>query len=156
MIECQIPQDILKYKAKFVAGLTARQAVFGFFGVISGLGSYFTILSGVPSQPRLYITALIVIPFILFGFINPFGMPMEKAIAQIVMDNFVVPANRLNETIHPEYEQYRKGQLTLSNTQMEENEDDDNKDKKKKTKKSNTNNKKTKTIKKSKTYKSIR
>ena len=30
MIECQIPQDILKYKAKFIAGLTARQAVFGF------------------------------------------------------------------------------------------------------------------------------
>lgn len=132
MIECQIPQDILKYKAKFIAGLTARQAVFGFLGIISGLGSYFTILSKIPSQPRLWITAVIVLPFLLFGFIRPLGMSMEKAIAQIVIDNFIAPANRVNETIHPEYEK----QLSLLSPKKREN--------------------KSKTIKKSKEYKSIK
>ena len=152
MIECPIPQDILKYKSKFIAGLTARQAVCGFLGVVTGLSCYFTIFSNIPSQPKMYITALIVLPFILFGFINPFGMPMEKALSQILIDNFITPANRINETIRPEYEKYKNGLLTLSEDAQVE-EEINNKGKKKKT--SDKTNKK-KPIKKSKEYKSIR
>ena len=148
MIECAIPQDILKYKTKFIGNFSVRETVCIGLGGMAALASYFTLLSGLGTQPRMYISAFIAVPFFLFGFFKPLGQPLEKILIQIVYDNFICPPIRKYEIRRPEYENYLKDKPALG---IVDSEELDGKSKKKKKKNSQEIK-----IAKSKEYKSIR
>lgn len=144
MIECAMPHDILKYKAKFIMNFTVREFVCLTTGGISCLLSYFTFLKNIPG--RMYLAALIAVPFFLIGFTHPFGQPFEKIVGQIIFDNFICPVKRQYEIRHPEYEAFLQfGKITTEPTEESDK-------KKKSPKKQQTKEKK---IKKSKEYKAI-
>lgn len=108
MIECAIPQDILKYKAKIVGNFSAREAVGLASGIIVGLGAYFTFLSDLSMDAKMYISAFLMVPFFLLGFLNPMGQPLEKYLGKVIYDNFICPSIRRKEVKYPEYELYKK------------------------------------------------
>ena len=109
MIEANIPQDILKYKTKFIANFSVRETIFLAAGAIAGVSSYITFLSEMPKDVRMYGAAGIAIFLFMFGFCKPFGLPLEKAIFIIIMDNFIYPPKRYKDVKFSEYEKYRKG-----------------------------------------------
>ena len=107
MIEAPIPQDILKYKAKFIGNFSTRETICLGTGIIGSVAGYLTWFSGFENgtvrSSLAFVCALIPIAF---GFIRPYEMPLEKAILYAVVENYIWPAKRLKETRHPEYEKY--------------------------------------------------
>lgn len=109
MLECQMPQDILKYKAKVIGGFTAREAVFLFVGGVIGIISNLTFLMSTAWLIKVVVTAFLVLPIWAFGFIQLFDLPLEKALGQIIFDNFICPMKRTNSILYPEYNKFRNG-----------------------------------------------
>lgn len=147
MIECPIPQDILKFKSKFIAGFSGREVTFLMAGAGAALAMFFKILDGtaMETMTKIYISAFCAIPFFLFGFAKPLGQPLEKVLIQIVVDNFLAPPMRPYEIRRPQFEAFSRGHESFSQ----------NKEEGKKKGKSKKNSKEIK-IAKSKEYKAIR
>ena len=79
MVECPIPQDILKYKPKFIMSLSVRETVFGALGVGLGLLSYFSWTSEFENQDmKMFVSFLVILPFFLIGFVKLYEQPFEK------------------------------------------------------------------------------
>lgn len=108
MIECAIPQDILKYKTKFIGNFTVREVACLSVGTAVGLTCYFTLFGGLSSTTKMYASAICMVPFFLFGFLKPLGQPLEKFLAQVIFDNFVCPPIRKYEVRYPEYEKFQR------------------------------------------------
>lgn len=103
----QMPQDILKYEAKFISNFSVRQCIFYSVGTVLGLAVFFSPIS-VSMQTRAVICAAICLPFYLWGTVKPFGQPLEKIIIPFVIDNMITPRTRVNEVHFPEFEMMRK------------------------------------------------
>lgn len=166
MIEANMPQDILKYKTKFIGNFSMRETVCGGIGIAVALWGYFGIFSSFSSTVRMGGSACICLPFLLAGFWKPMGMTFEKALTTIVVDNFIAPAKRKYEVKHPDYIKYlQTGELPKTaeelakETAEAEAEEETGKKKKKKNKKQkeqkNSSQKKVKIIA-SKEYKAIK
>lgn len=107
MVECPIPQDILKYKSKFIANLSVRETVFGGLGVGLGLWSYFGWTKGLESQDlKMFISFLVILPFFLIGFVKLYDQPFEKIAMTLVIENFIYPLKRKKEVHFREFEKY--------------------------------------------------
>lgn len=104
MIGAQMPQDILKYEAKFALGLTARKCVYYGLGVAAGLFGFFTLGASFSMNTRSIITCILCIPFFLWGTAKPFGENPEKVVIPFIIDNFLAPAVRVKEIHFSEYE----------------------------------------------------
>lgn len=112
MIERPVPQDILKYKTKFAAGLSLREFGWGVGGVVVALICFFYIFAGISNmQTKAVISACFTLPFFLVGFVKIMDMPFEKAITQIFIENFIYPPIRKYEIHYPEMEKYKKKEL---------------------------------------------
>lgn len=109
MIECAIPQDILKYKAKVVGGFAAREAVCLFIGAVLGFFGFFTFGKYFDNATaKIIVTAAFAMPAFVVGFVKPLGQPFEKIAWVIVEDNFLTPMKLLKEIRHPELEKYER------------------------------------------------
>lgn len=106
MIEVNMPQDIMKYKTKFVGNFSLRESICAFLGVSAGLFGWFTLFADFAENPRMICTAILVFPFLAAGFFKPLGMTAEKALTTVFVDNFLAPAKRKYEVHHPEYEKF--------------------------------------------------
>lgn len=132
MIECPIPQDILKYKTKFIANFSIRETVCLGLGGIAGALGYILFFKNMGMYPKMYLSAILAVPFFLFGFLKPLGQPLEKILVQVIYDNFICPPIRKYEIRYPEYEKFIKSGIQLSNSIAEENSKKTSKKKKKK------------------------
>lgn len=111
MVERPMPQDVMKFKAKLMGNFTARQVVWGMLGVAACVGCFFGFgdkIGANTTQMKIIICAIPSIPFFLIGFMPIMGMPMEKVLIPIIVDNFIAPAIRKKEIHNPEYEKYMK------------------------------------------------
>lgn len=154
MIECPMPQDVLKYKSKFIMNFSAREATCILIGAGLGLLGYFKLFESINGNLRIYLSVpLFLIPFV-FGFFRPLGQPLEIILKQVVVDNFLYPPTRVYEIKHPEFEKYHEKRNFELLYELHEFEEDT---KNKKRKKKNSNKKKDEIkIKKSKEFKGIR
>lgn len=134
MIECPIPQDILKYQAKVIGGFSAREAICLFIGGVCGIAAFFTIGSTISDiTVKIIITAIFALPGFIFGFVKPLGQPFEKIVGVIIQDNFLTPTKLVKEIRHPELEKYeRTRQWMLSEEYLSEEAKAEGKGKKKK------------------------
>lgn len=107
-IGAQMPQDILKYEAKFVANLSIRQCIFYGLGVVVGLAIFFTIATPLPIKVRSLACAAGCLPFFLWGSFKPFGQPLEKVIGPFIKDNILSPPIRKKEIHFSEFEAERR------------------------------------------------
>lgn len=109
MVSAPIPQDILKYKAKFVGNFTTRELIFGLLGLLAiFLTNKYVFHMSFSLQEldsmQVALAALPGIPFFLLGWWKPFGQPLEKIFIPTIVDNFLAPAIRKKEIHFPEYE----------------------------------------------------
>lgn len=111
MIAQPMPQDILKYKAKFALNLTTRQCVCYGVGIACVLLGMFTIFPALISDMkiRMMVSAALGVPAFLWGSLMPFGQPMEKIIGPFIQDNILNPSLRVKEIHFPEVEADRTG-----------------------------------------------
>lgn len=137
MVECPMPQDILKRKSKFIANLSVREVCCAACGLAVGLLGYFSWFSGIEETTlRQGLTALCVIPPILIGFVKLYDQPFEKIAPTIVFDNFICPVKRKKETHFREFEKYESTHYWIkADPEEAENETDGSKKTKKKKKK---------------------
>ncbi len=123
MVESPMPQDILKYKAKFIANFTARQVVFVMVGVAVGIATWF-MTGGLAMNVRIVVAGIVGALFASPGFIFIFGQPIEKVLPAIITDNFLAPAVRKKETHFPELEKFERSRAWRTaeeNAEAEEN-----------------------------------
>lgn len=137
MVECPMPQDILKRKSKFIANLSVREVCCGACGVAFGLLGYFSWFKGIEAQNvRQMLSMLCILPFLLVGFVKLYDQPFEKIAPTIVFDNFICPVKRKKETHFREFEKYESTRYWIKPDPEEaEEETDDSKKAKKKKKK---------------------
>ena len=94
MIEIEIPKDISKYEAKLVASFTTRQVA---CLVIAGAITVPTFLALGKVAPRdvcSIVVLLEAIPFVLLGWIKPYGMNFEQFIRTAFISNVLSPKKR--------------------------------------------------------------
>ena len=109
MIEQSMPQDILKYKSKFIANFSLREMGCASVGIGLGLLCYFSWAKNVPSQDfRMFLSFLTIMPFLLVGFVKIYGLPFEQIVPVIIIDNFLSPPKKKKEIHYPEFEKYEK------------------------------------------------
>lgn len=95
MIEIEIPKDINRYEAKLVAGLTTRQTAF--LAMACGVGiPLYSILekASIPSDARILIMIIAVLPFLAMGWVKPYGMAFEKFIQSAFASHVLSPPKR--------------------------------------------------------------
>lgn len=120
-----MPKNILQYKAKTVGPFTTRQILFGGVGIAVIFLFAIYIFADAPEAVRKYGSALLGVPFMAFGFVNIYGLPLEKILPLIIRENILLPQNRYYKTEYTE--------ILLNQDQLEE-EPTDKKTKKKKKK----------------------
>lgn len=109
MIECNMPQDILKYEAKFVGNFTMRQTIWGGIGIAGALVGFFVFFKETSDvSTRIIASAAIALPFFAMGFLKIFGQPLEKSLAVIIMDNLIKPAKRPYKREYPTLAKWEK------------------------------------------------
>lgn len=124
MVESPIPQDILKYKGKFVGNLSTRETVCGALGVGMALGGYFIWFADVADDNvKMLLCSLICLPFFLVGFLKIYDQPFEKIAPTLIKENFIYPAKRKKEVHFPEFEKYEKTRYWLSEAEKAEEEE---------------------------------
>lgn len=99
MVQGPVPQDILKYKTKFVGNFTTREVIWGTLGVLWALAARFVFFTdGKYDAVR---TPLMVVPAVIcfvIGWAKLYEQPIEKVLPEIIFSNFVAPAKRLKVT----------------------------------------------------------
>lgn len=122
MIERPMPQDIMKFKAKMMMGLTGKQLLCVIIGAVLALIGYFTVGCHFKSnQLKIIISAIPAIPPLIVGFMPIMGMPFEKVAKPMLIDNFIAPAVRKKEIHHPGYEKWAKkkyGEVDLEDMEL--------------------------------------
>ena len=121
MVECPMPQDILKRKSKFIANLSVREVGCAAIGVGLGALCYFSWCSGLDNGSlKRFLTVLCILPFLLVGFIKIYDQPFEKIAPNIIFDNFICPVKRRKETHFKEFEKYESTRYWIKNPEVEE------------------------------------
>ena len=98
MLEGQIPKDVRKYEAKFVGPFTLRQAIFFIVACVVGYVFYKVFSQLFDMQTALAICAILVLPFLAFGWIKPYGMPLEKFLQGALISTVLAPHHRKYKT----------------------------------------------------------
>lgn len=93
-IEKEIPRDISKVETKFAGPFTVRQLVCGIPGLGLAVGCYFLLRAYVPNDVNFFIDLVIALPFLLCGWIKPYGIPFEKFASIVFVSQFLAPKNR--------------------------------------------------------------
>lgn len=104
MIEIEIPKDINKYEAKLVGPFTTRQTICFVLACVCGIPTFLFLKDKVPTDVASIVTMIIFIPFVLVGWVKPYGMTFEKFAQTAFISNFVAPAKRKYVTMN-QYEQ---------------------------------------------------
>lgn len=114
MIECAMPQDILKRKSKFIANFTVREVCCTAVSFTLGMISYFSWCKDIESYDlKILITMIVILPFLLIGFIKVYDQPFEKLAPNIIIENFIYPIKRKKETHFNEFEKYESTRYWL-------------------------------------------
>ena len=109
MVERPIPQDILKYKQKAIGNFSAREVIFGGIGLTVILICSLTVFKDIASiKERAILSAIPALPLFAIGFIKLYGLPLEKILFTIILDNFINPIKRKKEVHYKEFEKREK------------------------------------------------
>lgn len=98
MIEIQIPKDIRKYEAKLIGPFTLRQLICFILGCIVAYVVY-TLMSKINlSEDAMPIAMVSCAPVLAFGWIKPYGMPLEKFLQTALISTLLAPTERKYKT----------------------------------------------------------
>lgn len=100
MIEIEIPEDIRKYEAKFVGPFTLRQAVCFAAGCVLAVPTYLIISKFAPTDVAAFACIIVSAPFLVCGWVQPYGMTMEQFAKTAFVSNILAPTKRKYKTVN--------------------------------------------------------
>lgn len=95
MIQRKIPRDIGSYEPKTWGPFTTRQAICLVPAAILDIALY-SFFKEIPGY--YYILVLVSLPFLLLGWVKPYGLPFEKFLKVTFINNFLAPKTRKYKT----------------------------------------------------------
>lgn len=100
MIEIEIPKDMNKYEAKLFGPFTTRQTICFVIACVLGIPTFLFLRERVVTDVASIVTMIVFIPFILVGWIKPYGMHFEDFARSAFISNFLAPNKRKYVTIN--------------------------------------------------------
>ena len=100
MIEIEIPKDINKYEAKLVGPFTTRQTACFVCACALGIPTFLFLRDKVPTDLASILTMIVFLPFVLIGWVQPYGMKFEQFARTAFISNFIAPAKRKYVTMN--------------------------------------------------------
>lgn len=94
MIQGEIVQNIKKYKPKFIGPFTLRQFICIAISAVFVLGIYFSLKWLLETEALLMVCVLAAMPFVACGWIEPYGVPLEKFALSLIRSKILTPQNR--------------------------------------------------------------
>lgn len=124
MIERRIPKDITKYESSQVLGLTTRQLIFTAPALALGFLSYYLICVkwGMDINVMIPVCLMVMLPFIIFGWVKPYGMRMEQYIGKALKNIFSDEPHRKykeNNAWTPVYAEMKQPEFRLTKSEKE-------------------------------------
>ena len=99
MIEIEIPKDIRKYESKLVGPLTTRQTICAVITCATAFCIY-KVTAFLPSDFRFILVGICVTPFLLLGWVKPYGMKFEQFVSTAFVSTIISPKHRKYKTIN--------------------------------------------------------
>jgi len=100
MIEIEVPKDITKYEAKLVASFTTRQVGCLAIAGVLAVPSFLLLRDVLPRDAATLLILIIVLPFILLGWVKPYGMNFEQFVRSAFISNVLAPKKRKYVTMN--------------------------------------------------------
>lgn len=97
MLEAQTPMDIRKYDAKLVGPFTTRQLVCFVGGAVLSYGCY-KLFGNILGNTTFYVSCVVALPFLVCGWIKPYGMPFERFFQSAFVSTVLAPKHRKYKT----------------------------------------------------------
>lgn len=105
MIEIEVPKDIRRYEAKLVGAFTARQVGCLVAAAVICVPVFFLLKDILPRDAITLIIMILAIPFVLVGWVKPYGMTFELFARTAFISNVLSPKQRKYVTMNVyEYE----------------------------------------------------
>lgn len=100
MLEIDIATiDPMQHQPKIFLGLTRRQCLCLVPGVVMGAATFYLVQKNIGSIDVSFICcALVLAPFILFGYVRPYNMPFEKYLQLMIQNRYVNSSKRIFKT----------------------------------------------------------
>ena len=96
MIEVEMSKDIRDFQTKLIGPFTKRQLICIVIGLAYGVPLFFIFGStGMDIVLRVLIPVILMTPTIACGWVNLYGMPLEKFMVHIIKTVFFRPKRRL-------------------------------------------------------------
>ena len=114
-VERNVPKDSKEFESKPLFGMTIRQ----FLLLIPAAGVVLLVFFGLQSiitffPVRLFLAVLLGLPIALFGWLKPYGQPLEKFLASAFVSNVKSPVKRPYKIKYKELEDNSDCGLTHS------------------------------------------
>ena len=91
MIELEVPKDIRRYEAKFFGPFTTRQMICFVIAAIISIALFITLKDVMAQDVAIFLIIVIDLPFLLCGWVKPYGMPFEKFAQTAVTTTLISP-----------------------------------------------------------------
>lgn len=117
MIEIEVPKDIRKYEAKLIGAFTARQAGCLVAACAICVPVFFLLREAVPRDVLTLLIMILAVPFVLIGWVKPYGMKFELFAKTAFISNVLSPRKRKYVTMNVyEYEDPEFGPEKVAKT----------------------------------------
>ena len=100
MIEIEIPKDISKYEAKLVSSFTTRQVGCLIAAGALTIPTFLALKDVLPRDLASLLILIIAVPFILVGWVKPYGMNFEQFVKTAFVSNVLSPKKRKYVTMN--------------------------------------------------------
>jgi hypothetical protein len=98
MAYVSIPKDLSRVRAKFILGLTKRQAVCFGSAAATGLPLFFLLRGVMPGSAAALLMVIVTLPWFLFAMYEKNGLPLEKFLKRVISVRFTRPKIRTYQT----------------------------------------------------------
>lgn len=98
MIEIRINKDIGSFQPKIMGPFNGRQVVCVTIGGAAAMLTYFLTEPFLTQSSALFLTFIPASVAVLFGWIKPFGIPMERFLKSAFVSMFLAPSIRRYKT----------------------------------------------------------
>ncbi len=99
-IEIRINKDVGSYQAKFIGPFTMRQTICIVAAAPACWGIYFGLSPILTTEVAGFLVFIPATIAALFGWVKPFGMPMERFLKSVCITLFLAPACRKYITVN--------------------------------------------------------
>lgn len=97
-IEIKINKDVGSYEAKFIGPFTKRQDICIALAAPACWWIYFGLAPVISKDVAGFLVFIPAVLAALFGWIKPYGMPMERFLRSVFISMFLAPAHRKYKT----------------------------------------------------------